>query len=134
MENRFGKNLKYLREKSGMEQIELAKRLGKKSSSSISEWEKGVYTPKSGVLSDIAKIFRVNLHDLMNEDLSTHCYHDVTIQKSHPKQAMPEGGFHHKLGCAKLPYKPNESIFSHHSLFKAKRYGSVNRYFACARW
>ncbi|MGH2319348.1 LexA family protein [Planococcus sp. SE5232] len=70
MKTVFGRNLKYLREKRGLEQMELAQLLGRKSSSSISEWEKGTYTPKSGVLSDIASIFRVNLHDLMNEDLT----------------------------------------------------------------
>lgn len=66
----FAKNLKYLREKNSMEQLELAIRLGKKSSSSISEWEKGKYTPKIGVLNDIAEIFGVTITDLMNVDLS----------------------------------------------------------------
>lgn len=66
----FAKNLRYLREKSGMEQMDLAKELGRKSSSSISEWEKGKYTPKMGVLSQIAKIFNVNIDDLMEKDLS----------------------------------------------------------------
>lgn len=67
----FGKNLKYLRSKNGMEQIDLAHRLGRKSSSSISEWEKGRYTPKMGVLHEIAKIFNVSIDDLMEKDLST---------------------------------------------------------------
>ena len=66
----FSKNLKYLREKHGMEQIELANLLGRKSSSSISEWESGKYSPKIGVLSQIASIFHVELDDLMNKDLS----------------------------------------------------------------
>lgn len=66
----FSKNLKYLREKHGMEQIELANLLGRKSSSSISEWESGKYLPKIGVLSQIASIFHVELDDLMNKDLS----------------------------------------------------------------
>lgn len=66
----FGRNLKYLREKKDIDQLELAGLLGRKSASSISEWEKGTYTPKSGVLSDIARIFNVNLQDLMNVDLS----------------------------------------------------------------
>ncbi|MCE6022549.1 XRE family transcriptional regulator [Levilactobacillus brevis] len=65
----FSDNLKYLREKNNMNQIELATKLGRKSTSSISEWEKGKYQPKAGVLSDIAHIFNVNLDDLMNKDL-----------------------------------------------------------------
>ena len=44
--------------------------LGRKSSSSISEWEKGKYTPKAGVLNDIAKIFGVSLSKLMSTDLT----------------------------------------------------------------
>lgn len=66
----FAKNLKYLREKSGMEQIDLAHQLGRKSSSSISEWEREKYTPKIGVLSQIASIFNVEMDDIMNKDLS----------------------------------------------------------------
>lgn len=71
MSGYFGKNLKFLREKKGLDQLELAGLLGRKSASSVSEWEKGTYTPKSGVLSDIAKIFNVNLQSLMSEDLTS---------------------------------------------------------------
>ena len=66
----FEKNLKYLRNKFNMEQIDLAHRLGRKSSSSVSEWEKGKYTPKIKTLAEIAQIFKVDLDDLMNADLS----------------------------------------------------------------
>lgn len=65
----FANNLRYLREKNGMDQIDLALKLGRKSSSSVSEWEKGKYTPKIGVLNDIAEIFGVSITDLMNKDL-----------------------------------------------------------------
>ncbi|MBU7455720.1 helix-turn-helix domain-containing protein [Leuconostoc fallax] len=53
----------------GMDQQTLADKLGRKSVSSISEWEKGKYTPKAGILADIAFIFNVRLDDLMNKDL-----------------------------------------------------------------
>lgn len=66
----FAENLKYLREKYNMEQLELAEKLGRKSSSSISEWEKGKYTPKLKTLNEIAKLFKVDIDDLMNIDLS----------------------------------------------------------------
>ena len=46
------------------------KKLGRKSSSSISEWEQGKYSPKAGTLSDIATLFSVTLSDLMERDLS----------------------------------------------------------------
>ncbi|MBC1913123.1 LexA family transcriptional regulator [Listeria booriae] len=66
----FAKNLKYLRIQRGMEQIDLAQMLGRKSSSSVSEWEAGKYTPKAGVLMDIATIFGIPLSSLMDSDLS----------------------------------------------------------------
>lgn len=66
----FSKNLRFLREKNNMEQLELAEMLGRKSPSSISEWEKGKYTPRIGTLNDIAKIFKVDIDDLMTRDLS----------------------------------------------------------------
>lgn len=66
----FSKNLKYLREKFSLDQMELAEKLGRKSSSSVSEWEKGKYTPKAKVLAEIANIFSVDLDELMNVDLS----------------------------------------------------------------
>ena len=68
--NYFASNLRFLRQKNGLEQIDLATRLGRKSSSSISEWEKGKYTPKAGVLNDIARIFGVSLSKLMSTDLT----------------------------------------------------------------
>lgn len=67
----FSQNLKYLRNKHDMEQIDLAHKLGKKSASSISEWEKGKYTPKIKTLNDIASIFNVTINDLMSVDLSS---------------------------------------------------------------
>lgn len=69
-QNYFASNLKLLHQKYKMEQIDLANRLGRKSSSSVSEWEKGKYTPKAGVLNDIAKIFNISLSELMTKDLS----------------------------------------------------------------
>jgi ORF016 len=68
--NYFASNLKFLRQKYQMEQIDLANRLGRKSSSSVSEWERGKYTPKAGVLNDISRIFNVSLSELMTKDLS----------------------------------------------------------------
>lgn len=77
--NYFAKNLKYLRQKYNMEQLELAQRLGRKSSSSISEWEKGRYSPKAGTLNDIATIFNIPLSKLMNEDLTS--FEETTLDQ-----------------------------------------------------
>lgn len=80
--NYFASNLRFLRQKNGLEQIDLATRLGRKSSSSISEWEKGKYTPKAGVLNDIAKIFGVSLSKLMSTDLSNPSAQDAEEESS----------------------------------------------------
>lgn len=66
----FPDNLKYLRTQRGLDQMDLAKLLNRKSSSTISEWEKGVYTPNVGTLSVISELFGVNLSDLMDKDLT----------------------------------------------------------------
>lgn len=85
----FAQNLKYLRKKFDMDQETLASKLGRKSTSTISEWESGKYTPKAGVLSDIAKIFGVSLEDLMSTDLSegkaniTTIYNQLTPDRQH---------------------------------------------------
>lgn len=68
--NYFSKNLRYLREKNNVEQIQLANHLGRKSGTSVSEWESGKYTPKAGTLNEIAKYFRVTISDMMEKDLS----------------------------------------------------------------
>ena len=39
----FSSNLKYLRLKNNIDQLELAHKLGRKSASTISEWESGKY-------------------------------------------------------------------------------------------
>lgn len=80
--NYFASNLRFLRQKNGLEQIDLATRLGRKSSSSISEWEKGKYTPKAGVLNDIANIFGVSLSKLMSTDLSNPSVQDAEEESS----------------------------------------------------
>ncbi|WP_409229462.1 transcriptional repressor LexA [Gudongella sp. SC589] len=76
----FPTNLRYLREKAGMEQIELARTLGYKSSSGVSEWESGKRIPSSGILADIAGIMGVSLDDLMNKDLRP-VYDEKTLDK-----------------------------------------------------
>ena len=69
--NYFSSNLKFLRQREGLDQVNLAKKLGRKSSASISEWEKGKYTPKASVLTDIATIFNVSLSELLMVDLAS---------------------------------------------------------------
>ena len=65
----FAKNLKYLRAKRGYDQQTFAEMIHR-SVSTVSEWESGKYTPKAGILADIANMFGVKLDDMMNKDLS----------------------------------------------------------------
>lgn len=69
MNKHFHSNLKYLRGKNGIDQLELANMIGLKSASAVSEWEKGIRIPSAGVLSDLANIFRVSIDNLMNVNL-----------------------------------------------------------------
>lgn len=69
MSKYFKTNLKYLRNKNGIEQLELANMLGLKSASAVSEWEKGIRIPNAGVLSDLSNIFNVTIDNLMNVNL-----------------------------------------------------------------
>ena len=69
MNRHFHTNLKYLRTKNEIEQLELASMIGLKSASAVSEWEKGLRIPSAGILADLANIFKVSLDNLMNVDL-----------------------------------------------------------------
>ena len=69
--NYFSSNLRFLRQREGLDQVDLAKKLGRKSSASISEWEKGKYAPKASVLAEIATIFDVSLSELLMVDLAS---------------------------------------------------------------
>ncbi|WP_218696691.1 helix-turn-helix transcriptional regulator [Mammaliicoccus sciuri] len=86
----FSENLKYLRAKHNMEQIDLAHKLGRKSASSISEWEKGKYTPKLKVLTEIATLFNVNIDDMMTKDLSKTNEEQPTVAAHFDKSDLTE--------------------------------------------
>lgn len=67
--NYISNNIRYLRLKSGIEQSQISELLGKKSTSAVSEWEKGIRVPNVGDLHDLANYFRVSLDDLVKKDL-----------------------------------------------------------------
>lgn len=68
--NYFAKNLKYLRNKFDDTQLELAEFLGKKSLSSVSDWERGKSIPDAGTLNKIANKYHVTIDDLLERDVS----------------------------------------------------------------
>lgn len=67
--NYFAKNLKFLREKSAQTQEELADFLGRKSFTSVSDWERGKSTPDAGTLRKISRKFNLSIDELMESDL-----------------------------------------------------------------
>lgn len=68
----FASNLKYLRLKFNMTQLDLAHKLGRKGTSTISEWEKGKYQPKKETLHELTIIFKIRLDDLLYRDLTSY--------------------------------------------------------------
>ena len=61
-------NLKYLRGKRGLTQVELAKKL-EKTSAAISDYEKGKSTPPMEVAFRICALFNISLDDFARRDL-----------------------------------------------------------------
>jgi SOS-response transcriptional repressor LexA len=59
----FAENLRYL------SQTTLARRLGRKSVASVSEWESGKYTPKLAIIEKVAALFEVDVTDLLYREL-----------------------------------------------------------------
>lgn len=81
MKYQFGENLRYLREKHGIEQTQIAELTGLKSASAVSEWEKGVRIPKIGVLVKLGEFFNVSVDDLV--------HYDMTQSQMHVSKAKP---------------------------------------------
>ncbi len=69
MNNYFAKNLKYLREKKGYDQLKLAEKLNVPQST-LSCWESGIRTPKIEQILDIANFFNVEM-DIISRDYSS---------------------------------------------------------------
>ncbi|MFA0961489.1 helix-turn-helix domain-containing protein [Roseivirga sp. BDSF3-8] len=70
MQKYFSKNLRFLRKKQNLTQLDLAEFLGK-TKGLISCYEKGTAEPGMDVLLRISHKLGVNLHDLCTKDLST---------------------------------------------------------------
>ncbi len=65
----FSKNIFFLRKKKKISQSELAQKLGLKTSGTISRWENEDFYPETKTLLKIAKIFDVNLTELVELNL-----------------------------------------------------------------
>lgn len=63
------RNLRFLRTKEGLTQREFAERIGVKQAT-LGAYEEGRATPPLNILSDISRLFKVSLDNLINADLS----------------------------------------------------------------
>lgn len=64
------RNLRFLRTKEGLTQREFAERLGLKQAT-VGAYEEGRATPPLSCLTDVSRLYRVSLDNLINADLST---------------------------------------------------------------
>lgn len=92
----FSTNLKYLRLKNGIEQQELAEKLGRRSGSTISDWERGKVIPQANVLNQLSTIFNVSLTDLMTIDLTNQTSSSPNILEVNKLVKIPILG---KIAC-----------------------------------
>lgn len=65
----FKENLRYLRKKNHLSQVDMARMLDYKSFTTIQKWEDGSATPKYDVLIRIADHFNVSIDDLLRKEL-----------------------------------------------------------------
>lgn len=92
----FSTNLKYLRLKNGIEQQELAEKLGRRSGSTISDWERGKVIPQANVLNQLSSLFNVSLTDLMTIDLTSQTSSSPNILEVNKLVKIPILG---KIAC-----------------------------------
>lgn len=63
----INENIRRLREEHGFSQLELAERLGV-SRTTVTQWENSTSSPRMGMATKIANVFRVNLSDLVADN------------------------------------------------------------------
>lgn len=66
----LGDNIRFLRNKKGYSQEDIANKLGYKSFTTIQKWESGVSEPPLKALKGLAEIFNVDMNDLATKDLT----------------------------------------------------------------
>lgn len=66
-EDSFGSNLKRIRKEKGFTQEELSEQLGLASSSTITNWEKGIRNPSVIMVPKIAKVLDCSINELYEE-------------------------------------------------------------------
>ena len=85
-------NIKYLRIKNKLTQEKMSKLINKQPTT-ISEWENGKNIPRSSTLYQLADLFEVSIHSLLETDLSS----EHSVSKSIPKNK--ETNFFYTYSC-----------------------------------
>ena len=67
----FGTRIKEIRERKGISQAELARRLGHASNSYVRDVERGVFTPPKERLGPLARALKVSINQLQEASLET---------------------------------------------------------------
>lgn len=83
----FGEQLKMLRKRKGMKQVELAEGL-EVSIDTVRRWEAGSYEPRVSDLRNLARVLRVSVSELIGEEST------ITLQRGDLRldiPATPEG-------------------------------------------
>lgn len=75
----FGKNLRFLRRKNNYSQPFLAEHLGYTSFTTIQKWEDGSAVPPYKTIQKIAKLFNVEVDDIMNIDLTVRPANEIPV-------------------------------------------------------
>ena len=65
----IGKNIKALREKQGLSQVELAKKIGV-TDKAVSSWETGAKTPRMGNIQKMADVFGVEKSEIIGNKVT----------------------------------------------------------------
>lgn len=77
----IGKKLIELRKKENITQEQLAKKL-KVTRQTISNWESDITSPDINQASELSKVFKVSINDLLNEQLEIQCKNSTSILNS----------------------------------------------------
>ncbi len=86
----FGQRLRKLRKEHGLSQDKLAKKLGYKTSVSISKTESGITPPDIRVLAKIAKVLDADLHWLITGKPSPQVTEFVTLLRPYIEASLAE--------------------------------------------
>ena len=89
LKNMLSSNIKFLRFKNKLTQEKMGKLINKQPTT-ISEWENGKNIPRSSTLYQLASLFEISIHDLLERDLASDQSTNFSASKNtNPKYLIP---------------------------------------------